>query len=148
MYLALVILLFVKSSFVATSLWLPQTKPETCETNSSLLVAAKTALLHLENNGLMIVVAHLGKDERSSVLNHRRLFNVSRYLSQYAGLEPERIITAEGKKVPGFGRIDIYVGGRLVETLVPPLGKDICVTCCGDNNDFYSWKVHKPSAYP
>jgi hypothetical protein len=123
-------------------------KPGTCETNSSLLNAAKAELLRLEGSGLMIVVAHLGTGERSSTLNRRRLFNVSRYLSQYIGLEPERIIVAEGKRLSSFGRIEIYVGGRLVETLFPPRGRDICVSCCGDDNNFFSKRVNRPSAYP
>lgn len=58
----------------------------------------------------LILIARLGTSEPSS-LNQIRLANVQEYvLRRGADL---KYVLAEGRRVKGLGRIELYVGGRL-----------------------------------
>ncbi len=87
-----------------------------------------------------IVIARLGNGERSRELNRRRLFNVQTFLSRYKTIGAENIIAAEGEKVRGYGRVEIYVGGKLLETLTVLKNEDLMVDCCEGDTDFYPGK--------
>lgn len=112
-------------------------KPAGCETNAALLDNVKAKFSKDAAGSMIIVVARLGRRERSRELNRRRLFNVKYYLKNHLGLDGERIVTAAGEQSEGYGRVEIYVGGLLLETLVAEPGKDLCVTCCGSYEEFY-----------
>jgi hypothetical protein len=112
-------------------------KPIGCEGNSAYLVRAADSLRNAKPDSVIIAVARLGTGEAATSLNRRRLFNVSFYLKTTLGVDAKRIVVAESEKIKGYGRVDLYVGGRLLETLLADRGKDLCVTCCGDYSDFY-----------
>ncbi len=113
-------------------------KPTNCEMNAAMLDRVPQNRFQGEaENDLVIAIAHLGEREYSSELNRRRLFNVRYRLENYRGLNPKRIVVAQGEGVKGYGRVELYVDGVLFEVLVAERGKDLCVSCCGINEDFY-----------
>ena len=70
----------------------------------------------------VILIARLGNGEVSRRLNRQRLQVARLYLHVGRGLEPplkeEHIVTAEGERVRGAGRIEAYVRGRLFMVFV------------------------------
>jgi hypothetical protein len=66
---------------------------------------------------LVIAIARLGDGERERVLNRRRLHNVRLYLETVRGRDPKKIVTAEGERAQGRGRVEIYVGGKLADVM-------------------------------
>jgi hypothetical protein len=60
----------------------------------------------------IIIIARLGNGEKSRMYNRRRLHNISTYLNYIRDLPKEKIVIAEGKKVSGRGRVDVYVNGK------------------------------------
>ena len=87
-----------------------------------------------------IIIWRLGNGERSRELNRRRLYNVQTFLSRYKTIGAENIVVAEAEKVRGFGRVEIYVGGKLVTTLTVPKNEDLIIDCCEGDTDFYPSK--------
>ena len=83
---------------------------------------------------LIIVIARLGDGERGQNLNHRRSHNVRAYLTQLYKHHPETIIVAEGERAKGFGRVELYVGGKLFDFLKLRRNSDLFVgTCYADS---------------
>ena len=70
----------------------------------------------------VILIARLGNREVSRRLNRQRLQVVRVYLHVGRGLEPplkeEHIVTAEGERIRGAGRIEAYVRGKLFMVFV------------------------------
>ena len=63
----------------------------------------------------LILIARLGTGEVSRTLNQTRLKNVEEYvLRRGADL---KYALAQGSKVKGLGRIEVYVGGKLAEIM-------------------------------
>ena len=93
----------------------------------------------IEQSDFIILVARLGNGEKSRELNRRRLHNVSERIKA-AGVKPKKIVVAEGGRVLGLGRVEIYVGGKIVESLRVKRNKDICVECCGPDERFYPYR--------
>jgi hypothetical protein len=87
-----------------------------------------------------ILIARLGNGESSRELNRRRLSNVQIFLSRYKTIGAENIVVAEAEKVRGYGRVEIYVGGKLLETLTILKNEDLVVDCCEGDTDFYPGK--------
>ena len=81
-------------------------------------------------DGLIIAISRLGNGERSRNLNHRRLYNARLWLERIRDRRSSTIITAEGERVGGRGRIEIYVGGKLVDILGMGQGEDLAVGSC------------------
>jgi hypothetical protein len=101
---------------------------------------ARIVTTELAEGRKTIVIARLGNGERSRELNRRRLFNVQTFLSRYKTIGAENIVAAEGEKVRGYGRVEIYVGGKLLETLTVLKNEDLMVDCCEGDTDFYPGK--------
>jgi hypothetical protein len=82
-----------------------------CESNKAYwdLVAVEAN----RNNSTVIMVAQLGDSEKARRLNMRRLHNLFTYLSYIRGIPSERLIRTEGVRVPGLGRVAVYIGGKL-----------------------------------
>ena len=79
---------------------------------------AKAALDLLRNDagdeGVIILVARPGEGEYSSKVNRRRLYSAWSYL-HHAGQFPEdRLVRAEGERVRGRGRVELYAKGKLM----------------------------------
>jgi hypothetical protein len=99
-----------------------------CENHIAVLEAASR---DTDKGGLIIIIARLGSGEARQKLNYRRLYNARTYLTEYLRLRsPETIVTAEGERVKGYGRIEIYVGGRLYHILALRRNADLIVGSC------------------
>jgi hypothetical protein len=112
---------------------LNQDEPTGCEYNTSVLdgLAQSTSL-----DELIIVIAHLGRNETKSTLNHRRLDNVRVFLTEYltnpkVRRKQQTIILAEGERANGLGRVEFYVDGKLVDTLRMRTNADLSLGNCG-----------------
>lgn len=111
--------------------------PFTCEEN--LIHLERLAFLmyeEIERRGKLIVISRLGDGETSRQLNRRRLHNV-REKQKERGVPPEVIIIAEGERVRGYGRVEFYLGGKMVGGLLIKRNEDICVECCGLDERYY-----------
>lgn len=62
---------------------------------------------------LIIMIARLGSGESSSTLNWRRLKTARFYLENTRGVAKQRIVLAQGERVRGLGRVEVYVGCEL-----------------------------------
>lgn len=112
------------------------TKPANCESDIAILDAASR---QAGEDGLMIVIARLGDGERNREVNRRRLYNVRTYLTEWDGRRnPKNIITAEGERSNGYGRIELYVGGKLFYVLFVNRNADLIVGSC-------TYEINSPS---
>lgn len=123
---------------------LVQTTPGGCELNAAALDSVRNeALEEVRSAGVVIVIARLGNGETSRVHNRRRLLAVKNYLSKH-GLPAQKIVTAEGERVNGYGRAELYVAGKLRTVLLANPNKALCVECCNpDDADFYPYQSGK-----
>jgi hypothetical protein len=80
--------------------------------------------------GLVIAIARLGKGERSSVLSQRRLHNIRVYLNRFRSHEADSIVLAEGERIQGRGRVELYINGKLLYALELGRGEDLYVGSC------------------
>ena len=110
-----------------------QVEPYPCEYNISTLSAAHQAA---GEAGLVIVIARLGDGEYSREFNRRRLHNVRIYLTEFDWhRRPETVITAEGERVKGYGRIELYVQGKLFRVLAVKRNRDLLVGSCEPSDE-------------
>jgi hypothetical protein len=114
-----------------------EAKPTNCEFHVATLDAAHD---QAGKDGLVIVIARLGDGERRDDLNRRRLHNVRTYLKDFDHRSPHTIITAEGERVSGYGRVELYVGGKLFYVLMIRSNADLAVGAC-------SFEGNDPCAY-
>lgn len=91
-------------------------KPHNCEDALAILDFA-TLEAQKDKERSLIVIAHLGDSEKSSSLNWRRLKDVRENLSE-KGMH--QIVMASGERVKGFGRLEFYVGGKLLYVIAYP----------------------------
>lgn len=124
------------------------TKPENCESDIAILDAASR---EAGESGLVIVIARLGDGERDRNWNRRRLYNVRTYLTEWDGRRnPKTVVTAEGEPVSSYGRIELYVGGKLFHVLLVRRNADLIVGSCTyeinppnvqrRENNLYPWR--------
>lgn len=123
---------------------LEQATPGNCEMNAALLDSVRTeALEEARKNRVVIVIARLGDGEISPARNRRRLLIVKNYLSK-TELSVKKIVTAEGERVIGYGRIELYMEGELRVVLLANRNKLLCVECCNPkDSDFYPNRRNK-----
>ena len=104
------------------------------------------------DDSIIIAIAHLGTGERNKDLNQRRLHNVRAYLAGYGWKRPAAtVVTAEGERVDGYGRIDIYVRGGHWASLAVRRNRDLIVGSCepdhmrsrDENKTFYPFRDRK-----
>ena len=122
-----------------------ETKPTNCEFHIATLDAAHN---QAGADGLVIVIARLGDDEQRQDLNRRRLHNVRTYLVEFAHRSPGTIITAEGEGVKGYGRVELYVGGKLFYVLMIRLNADFAVGSCSYEGEDPCSHEHEKKLYP
>lgn len=106
--------------------------PDNCEGNSARLDVVRNKSGAAVENKITIAIARLGSGEQSHELNRRRLYTIRTYLTAM-GLPSQKLITAEGDRVKAYGRIEVYIGGELVDVLSVKRCKDLPVGIC-DNN--------------
>jgi hypothetical protein len=63
--------------------------------------------------------------------NRRRLFNARAYLTDYLRVHSsDTIITAEGERTKDYGRLEIYVDGKLFQVISVDRNADFIVGSC------------------
>ncbi len=83
------------------------------------------------NNELIIAIARLGEGETQNKLNWRRLHNVKVYLTEYSfNRDPKTLILAQGERAKGYGRIEFYLDGRLVDVMGIKQNQDLLIGSC------------------
>jgi len=109
-----------------------ETKPTNCEFNISVLTG-----VHREagENSLVIMIARLGKGEQRRELSRRRLHNARTFLTAFGHRNPNTIVTAEGDPVDGYGRVELYAGGKLFHVLMINPNADLAVGACSFEGD-------------
>lgn len=125
--------------------WGVPSRPLNCEMNLQNLEFARDAARR-ETEGFLIIVARLGDGERRRTLNSRRLHNVRLQLTRL-GVSAGRVIVAEGERVKGWGRVELYVRGEMIGALPVKQGGDLCVGCCGPDEDFYPYRRDSRRAF-
>lgn len=108
--------------------------PDNCEGNSARLDVVRNKSQEANKSKYTIVIARLGRGEQSQEINRRRLYTIQKYLTAM-GLPSQRLITAEGERVQGYGRVELYVGGELVELLAIERNKDLPVGICDNDSE-------------
>lgn len=103
--------------------------PYFCEGNVATL---NIAHLKAGETGLITFIARLGDGETRRELNRRRLHNVRTYLTSelYRKRDPKTVVVAEGERVKGYGRIEIYIKGVLFDGLAVKRNADLLVGTC------------------
>jgi hypothetical protein len=105
-----------------------EAKPTNCETHIAILdIADQDA----GRDGLIIIIGRLGDGERSRELNQHRLHSARAYLTEYRAVRsPATIVIAEGERVTGYGRIELYIGGKLHTVFAIRRNADLSVGSC------------------
>ncbi len=142
---------FLITIFLASALH-AQTKDETtlgfdgiplsCDDSVALQDYLVTeALAKLKENSVLFVVVSQGVEENSDSLLQRRIYNVRQYFRDRGSrLSGEKIVVVIGEPVPGNGRIEYYINGKLSMRLLYPKNGYICHSCCGPDKNFYPEK--------
>ena len=107
-----------------------ETFDRSCEFNRYLIDGV--ADLTLERDSRLFVISRLGTGDNRPRLGHRRLHNVRAKILpvQWRRFDPAKLITAEGERVKGPGRLEFYVGSKLVIVATFRRNADFCVDCC------------------
>ena len=122
-----------------------ETKPTNCEFNIAVLDGAHGKV---GKDDLIIVIARLGDNEQRQDLNRRRLHNIRTYLVEFDHRSPETIITAEGERVNGYGRVELYVGGKLFYVLIIRPNADFPVGSCSYEGEDPCTHEREKKLYP
>lgn len=99
--------------------------PANCETalhylEDAVLEARKT------NDAYIIAILRLGSGESANRYRSRHN-HMKEYLERFYG---ERVVVAQGERVRGLGRIELYVNGRLFNAL--EIDKNVRSICTGN----------------
>lgn len=102
----------------------PLYAPVECDTALSYMDHAM-AETFASRDTYLIVIARLGAGERAARLNRQRLAGIEGYVrSKFPDL---KYVMAEGSKTNGLGRVEFYVGGRLLYSM--PIKKNAKSYC-------------------
>ncbi len=81
------------------------------------------------------IISRLGEKDSKPNLNKRRLHNIRAYLTQAVGeqfrREPQSIILDEGEPTKGYGHVEFYLDGKLIEVLKLQWNRDFVIDCYG-----------------
>ena len=102
-------------------------EPVNCEVANFYLDNAALRARKLDEAHL-IVIARLGGGEKSRQLNVSRLKVAQNFLSNWRGVR--KVVTAEGERVRGNGRLEFYVGGTLLYTLPVRRNRNLDLLSC------------------
>jgi hypothetical protein len=118
--------------------WGIPVRPENSEMNALNMEVVRAWIREEPNTGsVIILVARLGRGETRRELNRRRLYNVAQRFTAVLGVPAEKVVAAEGERVDDFGRVEIYWNGVLAGALVARRNRDLAVTCCGPDEQYY-----------
>jgi hypothetical protein len=107
-------------------------RPVTCESFAALVDNALVEWQEMQGTHF-IIIARPGAGARAGNLSRIRLGEVESYLKQRVDGR-ENYVTAEGSRVSGPGRIQVYVGGSLRVSI--PVRKNSRNVCSGKVNPF------------
>lgn len=102
----------------------PLEEPPNCEVTKLYLDDVAFRARKVEGASL-IIIARLGRGETMSSLNRARLEFTRGYLEQR--FEAAKIVIAESSRVQDSGKVELYVGGKLLYAL--PFRKNSRSTC-------------------
>ncbi len=131
-------LIFLLLSF-ATSANAQSTRPKEFEPSGEVANSILNDVTHQAKSidKPIILIARLGTGETLRKWNLRRLHNVASRL-----YVDKQILKTEGERITGKGRVEIYVDGNLLYSLLALRNKDLAVDCCELFSDLYPW--YKP----
>lgn len=143
-----IVVVFYLSIFAAaqkqptgTAVWEINDRILNCEMELLTQDAVLSKALELQGGGILIVVIRPGTRETSAELTRRRLFNVKKYFSDRGKeLPTSKVLFTIGEPVIGYGRVQYYLDGKLLQQLVFPTNGYICHSCCGPDADYYPEK--------
>ena len=127
---ALMMILFVSGGVAQNSF---PDYPTDCDDNEGRLDVLLTQIK--EPVDVLVIIARLGDGEHSLETSRGRLHNAKERLLIRSGVTPVtrgQIVTAVGDRRKGFGRLEFYAGGKLVERILIRKNKQLCVDCCGN----------------
>lgn len=93
----------------------------------------------------IIIIAKLGSGEKSREYNRRRLHNLRTYLTYIRKLPKEKIVTAEGERVSGRGRLEVYLRGKQVIVFTLGHNQDLAGGDCEQGASTLSYPIRKKS---
>jgi len=100
--------------------------PMECEGAATRLDFAVIETEKIEG-GYLIIIARLGDGETSTRLNATRLTGIKEYILRRGS--DLKYVLAQGARVKGLGRVEVYVGGKLTEIM--PFKKNAPSYCVG-----------------
>jgi hypothetical protein len=108
-------------------------EPVNCESFAAIV---DTALAEWQNlaGTYFIVIVRPGISEKPGGLNRSRLSGVEFYLKQRLNGKMGYVITAEGRRTEGSGKMEIYIAGKLRVEI--PIRKNDARVCTGKVNPF------------
>ncbi len=113
-------------------------RPDNCEGSMARLDSVRNkALESAGKDGVIIIIAQLGTGEVIRSRNRDRLLAARQYLAQY-GWPVQRMVLAEGERATGFGRVELYVAGKLQDVLLLSRNRGLCVECCNPGPEDYT----------
>ncbi|MEK6286865.1 MAG: hypothetical protein AABO57_14090 [Acidobacteriota bacterium] len=94
-----------------------------------------------QSGSIVIVISSLGTGDTRPSLHKRRLHNAAARLVDYQSAIPRKqVVTAEGDRVKGKGKVEFYVNGRLVYVVLFKPNADFTMDCCdGADPSYYPW---------
>ena len=106
-----------------------------CQRNT-INIANLKQVARLKNEKVFVIV-HLGSGEISQRLNRRRLRDIGAEFDQVSPMDRSSLILAEGERVKGQPRADVYLGSELYFVSYMPKNGDFCSLCCDRRREFY-----------
>lgn len=106
-----------------------------CQRNT-VNIASLKQIARLKNEKVFVIV-HLGSGEVSQRLNRRRLRDIAAEFDQVSPMDRNSLILAEGERVKGRPRADVYLGSKLHFVSYMPKNGDFCSLCCDRRREFY-----------
>ena len=93
----------------------PSPEPEVIPANAARCQRNTINIANLKQvarlkNEKVFVIAHLGSGEMSQNLNRRRLKDIGAEFDQIGVMDRQTLILAEGERVKGQPRVDVYLG--------------------------------------
>ena len=103
-------------------------KPTNCENHIRILEGANSVA---GKDGMIILIARPGSGDTKPELSRHRLYSARAYLTDYLRVRsPETIVTGEGERVEGYGRLEIYIAGKLYQALAIRPNAELSVGSC------------------
>ena len=119
-------------------------RPANCE---GAIIEFESAIHAAGLDGTVRVVAHRGEMDLRDNIVQRRLFNAVTFLTDFyprLRVRADQVIAAEGDPVQGLGTLELFVGERLVGTILARPNRDVHVGHCDDRDltdrKFFPWR--------